>query len=112
MENIWSVDVDSILSIGRSLENLGIRNWALERNDALAALQRLAEIEVPVLGGDVVVAKNGSLEISYDNWYCNRMREETDLAFLSRSIEVAREFILQYQAKSDVKYLFAIVPGN
>jgi len=109
MEIFWSSEIDAILSIGRSLEDVGVRNWALSRKDALAALTKLTEIDTAVLGGDVYSVSGGLVEANYDNWYCNRDEHEVDLAFVNRTIAVARNYIVNYQSPEGT-VLFAIVP--
>lgn len=109
MEKIWSNEIDAILSVGRSLTDVGVRNWALSRGEALAALAKLAEIEIAVLGGDVYSNIGRSLETNYDNWYCNRDELEPDSAYLKRSIAVAKDYITNYKAPEG-SVLFAIVP--
>lgn len=110
MENTWSNEVDSILSVGRSLDSVGVRNWALSRDAALTALEKLSAKRVAVIGGDVYVASGFNVESNYDNWYCNRRGDEADSAFVERSIADARNYIVNYKADS-VEVLFAIVPS-
>ena len=109
INRIWSNEIDSILSVGRSLPDIGIRNWALSRGEALVALAKLVEIEIAVLGGDVYSIIDGSLETNYDNWYCNRDELESDSAYLKRSVAVAKDYITNYKAPEG-SVLFAIVP--
>lgn len=110
MENIWSSEIDSILSAGHSLKSVGVRNWALEREVALKALEQLSTVGVAVLGGDVYVVKGNRVESNYDNWYCNRGAGEADADFVARSIANARSYIANYQASAE-NVLFAIVPS-
>lgn len=109
MEKFWSSEVDPILSVGRSLEDVGVRNWALSREDALVALTQLAEIGIAVLGGDVYSINGGFVESNYDNWYCNRDAHESDSAYVERSIAAARNYIVNYKAP-DGAVFFAVVP--
>jgi len=110
MEKIWSSDVDAILGVGRSLEHIGVRNWALELDPALTALDQLSAIGVAVLGGDVYDVTEGSAEPSYDNWYCNREVGESQPEFVARSIAKAKSYINSYRA-SPGSVIFAIVPS-
>ncbi len=109
MENIWSTEVDVLLSAGRSLEDVGVRNWALSRGEALAALAGFAQIGIAVSGGDVYSVNGSSVELSYDNWYCDPGHLESDAAYIGRSIATARDYILNYPASEGV-VLFAMVP--
>jgi hypothetical protein len=111
MEMIWSIDIDSILNIGCSLEGVGVRNWALERDAALVALEQLAALGVAVLGGDVYAVSGANAESNYDSWYCDREGGELEAAFVERSIAKARNYIANYHAPPR-SVLFAIVPNT
>lgn len=95
--------------MGRPLEDVGVRNWALTQEDALAALTKFARIGIAVLGGDVYSVNNGVVESNYDNWYCNRNDDESDSAYVERSIAAARNYIENYRVPEG-SVLFAIVP--
>jgi hypothetical protein len=110
MKIIWSSEVDSILNAGRSLESVGVRNWALERDAALSALDKLSAIGVAALGGDVYVVNGQGIEANYDNWYCNRDVGENEVDFVVRSITKAKSYIENYQTPA-AGVLFAIVPS-
>lgn len=110
MENVWSREVDSILCVGSSLENSGVRNWAIGRQAALMALDRLAEIGVAVLGGDVYVSTDQGLESNYDNWYCNKNSGESESDFVTRSVKESINFIANYKMKNP-EVFFSIVPS-
>jgi hypothetical protein len=112
MTMVWSIKTDAILAVGKSLEDLGIRNWALEQDQALEALNQLAREGIAVLGGDVYLMQEGKLQVSYDNWYCERPLTEKEEDFVSRSIEVARTYIKNYRSPLDGPAFFAIVPQS
>lgn len=107
MNNIWSSEVDVILSVGVSLECIGIKNWALSRNEAISAICELETHGVPILGGDVYHLVNGVAEQTYDNWYCDRDANELASEFLRRSVSKAKSYIENYKVDGA---LFAIVP--
>jgi hypothetical protein len=109
MEIIWSSDVDSILSSGRNLIDIGVRNWALERSAALVAVNRLADLGIPVLGGDVYAENGNTIEPNCDSWHCERAAGESPSDFVRRSIFEARKYISKYQIASGHVY-FALVP--
>ncbi|MBV8619169.1 MAG: hypothetical protein JOY84_09930 [Curvibacter sp.] len=110
MEHIWSSEIDTVLSVGRTLDSVGVRNWALEKGAALAALEQLSTMKVAVLGGDVYAVSGANVESNYDNWYCNRDSDETEADFIERSITKAKSYIANYQANAG-SVLFAIVPS-
>jgi hypothetical protein len=108
MEYVWSKEIDSVLSVGRHLENIGVRNWALGRDAALTALEQLRTLGVPVLGGDVYTVRGDDVELSYDSWYCNQ-DGKADREFVEQSIAKASNYIGNYRSTSG-EVLFAIVP--
>lgn len=109
MSHVWTTAVDQILQEGYWLENIGVRNWAMSRNATLHALSQLKCIESAVLGGDVYFQRPEAVESSYDSWYCDKKSDETQSAFLARSIETARAYVSAYApTRQDV--LFALVP--
>jgi hypothetical protein len=109
MEYIWSSEIDPILSVGRSLTSMGVRNWVLKQHDILVVLEQLSVMNVAVLGGDVYVVNGNNVELNYDNWFCNRENGEAKAHFVERSITKARNYIASYQSKTE-NVLFAIVP--
>lgn len=109
METIWSKKIDAILSIGRPLKDTGVRNWALNKECALAALDQLAVAGIAVLGGDVYLEHDQTVQSNYDNWYCQRENGESYTAFVARSIMYSRAYVSNYNFPS-APVLFAIVP--
>jgi hypothetical protein len=107
---VWSKEIDAVLSVGRPLDDIGVRNWALEREAALAALEQLSAMEVAVLGGDVLAVTHDNVRHNDDNWYCDRASSELDADFVERSISKARNYITHYRATGGGSVLFAIVP--
>lgn len=82
-----------------SLEEIGIDNYAFPY--------------VSILGGDVYLKRGSSIDISYDNWYCDKKEDEQDSVFVNRSCDVAETFIKEYKRKNIVKEpLFAFVIGE
>ncbi len=109
MDTIWSEDVDNVLRIGKFLENIGVKNWGLTEEQTLAALNKFLRMDVPVLGGDVYFMERGHIEPCYDNWFCNRKKNENKIDFVKRSISKAEEYINDYRG-SKFNKLFALVP--
>lgn len=105
---IWGEKIDSILSSGISLENIGVKNWALERDAALRAIKELEDVGVAILGGDVFEQREGAARQTYDNWYCEQKAGESELDFLKRSCRNAEIYVSTWP-KADA--LFAIVPN-
>jgi len=112
MDTIWSKESDAILKVGRTLENVGVRNWALTKKQTLMALDQFEAEGIAILGGDVYEMQKEGLQSNYDNWYCNRKENESKSAFVSRSIAKARDFVTNYKLNRDVECFFAIVPKS
>ncbi len=112
METIWSKKSDEILKIGLSLEEIGVRNWALNREQASIALDQFEDEGIAILGGDVYEIQRESLRMNYDNWYCDRKKGESDGDFVHRSIAQARKYIFSYGLSRDIECFFAIVPES
>lgn len=110
MKVIWSEKIDSILSYGYSLSQIGVNNWALTKEEALLALDKLLEIQVPILGGDVYHKSGETFHSNYDNWYCDQIEGELKADYLTRSIDVARQYIINYQAETSNTVYFALIP--
>lgn len=70
MKTVWSDKIDTLLQNGLSLEKIGVRNWALQKNEALLVLQKFEEMRVAILGGDVCELKEGIVQYNYDSWHC------------------------------------------
>ncbi|MDN3705806.1 Imm40 family immunity protein [Myroides ceti] len=111
MNNIvWSNKVDEILSNGISLKPIGVKNWALPQEEAIQALSQFIDLQIPILGGDVCEFVSGTIQYNYDNWYCDRLPNESHLDFVNRSIRKAREYIEHYNISEPNKIFFAFVP--
>jgi hypothetical protein len=108
MNVFWSNEIDNILNLGVSLEEIGINNWALTREDALNALCSFEKLDIGVLGGDVYIHSNGDMAQNYDSWYCNYLSGESRTNFVTRSINKAKSYILGY---STANAMFVLIPA-
>lgn len=110
MEIVWSKEVDTILSRGRSLSDVGVRNWALSRADALSAIDEFERIGgVALLGGDVYEQRTSIVKSNRDNWHCDRATHESDQEFVRRSLDLSKKYIEKYN-RAGQSVLFALVP--
>lgn len=105
----WSKEVKKILSCGTSLSSSGIDNWALNRNQAMQALDEFEKLKTPVLGGDVFELIDGHPEPNYDNWYCDRQENEELENFILRSIKYSRDYINNYRNRGGRETFFVLV---
>lgn len=110
MNIIFSREIDTVLKIGKSLDGIGINNWALNKKQVLFALKKFSLLKVPILGGDIYESKKGTIQTTYDNWYCDPLPGETKEEFVTRSIAKSKAYIEAYKGKEFQKLLFALVP--
>lgn len=111
MKVVWSNKIDDVLRHGHSLSGIGVNNWALQKSEALNALTKFEELQVPILGGDVCELIGGVIQYNYDSWYCEQIQGEFKPDFISRSIEKAKQYIENYKEENPGKIFFAFVPG-
>jgi hypothetical protein len=97
---------------GVALTHLGLQEVALHRTDALTAIQTLAHMSVPILGGDVYFDNFGKIELAYANWYVDRQPEESHMAFVERSCKKAKEYISSFPDRPDRRALFVLVTAS
>ncbi|NEX94032.1 Imm40 family immunity protein [Caulobacter sp. 17J65-9] len=107
MKTTWGSEVEAVLNSGVSLEPFGVQGWALPQVDALAAIERLRGLGVPVVGGDAFERKSGELVLAYANWCCELFPGEEIASYVDRSALVARRFVSEYRGRDPY---FAIVP--
>lgn len=104
-----SIEVETIVSSGIALHNMGVSNWALSKEQALSALDKFEAEKIPVLGGDVLELNDGKLGHNYDNWYCDREPDEAFENYVARSISKARVYISNYRNPNQKQEMFVIV---
>ena len=110
MKPVWSIEVDEILKVGYQLNDIGLRNWALTKPQALIALEQLAAMQISILGGDVCQYVDGLIKPNYDSWHCDQLPEEPKIIFFNRSIAKSKEYIEAYPIKEPDKIYFVLVP--
>jgi hypothetical protein len=97
---------------GRSLEDLGLAETALLREDALAAISLIRQASVPILGGDVYMQDGTDLFPAHANWSCDPTRNEKPDEYLARSWSVAESYIKNYPPDLRVITWFVLVIGR
>lgn len=87
---------------------------ALNKQDALAALELYRRLEITILGGDVLCLKNdGTIEYTSDSWCCNPIEGENEKQYFLRSLEESINYIKRYPLFpfiDSASILFDIVP--
>jgi hypothetical protein len=97
---------------GVSLRSLGIRDIALERDDALRAVEFLRNASVPILGGDVYIKRGEKIELTYADWHSDPKPGENADDYLARSWATMESYIKAYPQPSNAATLFALVIGD
>lgn len=98
-----------LLKKSRDLKNLGICGVCWYPQDAVEVINYLYTNRFVILGGDVIVDTNNELHYTYDNWYVQRRRFETDMLYLNRSKNESIKYISEYINTNKLNYLFTIV---
>lgn len=108
-----AVDYQQLLDAkGVPLQSLGIRDIALERDDALRAVEFLRNASVSILGGDVYVKRGDKIELAYADWHSDPMPGESSNDYLARSWATTESYIKAYPQPSNGMTLFALVVGE
>lgn len=68
-----------------SLENIGVNGVAYSKDEAIRIAYNYNQSNTPILGGDVYILEDDQIRITYDNWYCDQMDNETLLDYANRS---------------------------
>jgi hypothetical protein len=80
---------------------------SFSKNDALEILEECLKSRITVFGGDVVEYKNNYFEHNYDNWSCERKKNESAVDYALRSAKRAIKYILEY--KKDNAYFILVL---
>ena len=110
MRVVWSSKIDEVLKVGYYLNEIRVNNWALKKSEALDALEKLLELQVPILGGDVYENVEGIIQPNCDNWYCDQLTEESKDDYVNRSIKETIDYIERYDTKGFRKTFFVLIP--
>ena len=84
-DTIIKIATEANISKYFSLEEISIDNYAFPYQQAILLVDVLRQSNVHILGGDVYLKLGYSIEISYDNWYCDKKENERDGVFVNRS---------------------------
>jgi hypothetical protein len=90
----------------------GLREKALQRADALYAVELLRSAAVPILGGDVWLKRGDKIEPAYANWHTDRMIEEQESEYFRRSWDSTERYVREFREPGDAEPLFVLVTGR
>jgi Immunity protein 40 len=104
----WSEKIDAVLVNGLSLEEYGIANYALSRTNALIAIDKLRNMGVTILGGDVYLREGINWKSTGDSWCI----EIQDGNISDQSVNFGYEKALEYINNHRIEDIyFSIVPS-
>jgi hypothetical protein len=95
--------------IALSDTNPGSTEYALKLEDVFSAVDLLNTSNTAILGGDILSKKNGKLNYTYENWYCQQQDKEESDKFISRSHLITREYIYGLINNPNYKYHYAVL---
>lgn len=100
---------DFVRSRGRSLRELGMREVAFAREDALQLLDLIKSRTLVVLGGDVFAERRGRLSQSGESWFFNPEPAKPREQNAGESAERARSYIKRFQSLDGSDSFFSFV---
>lgn len=89
--------------------NPGSREYGLALKDALDAIDLLESLHIPVLGGDILSNESGKLTYTYENWYSQKQRDESDDEYVKRSSEEAKNYICDVISRKGNEDKYAVL---
>ena len=101
--------IDFLEHKGKSLQDIGINGFALDRVSTLEALGILRKNSIPVSGGDVLRAVGETIRHTYDNWYVQPEKYKSHEEYVSNSIAIAEKFIRDYKDSEDGSIFYLLV---
>ena len=90
---------------GIDLKEIGINEYAWNRNNIEDIINILAKKKIVVLGGDVYRISNDNIQMTYDSWYVNNDGSEY---FYIKSYVVALNYIDEYEKNNLGNFLYTI----
>lgn len=95
-----------------SLDHLGVYEVAWIREDALSVISALRDTKWAVLGGDVLMQRDGAFRHSYDSWHSDRVADERCPEFVERTHRESRSYIERFPEKAGslVAYVLVFAP--
>tara|TARA_R110002095_G_scaffold183233_1_gene160421 strand:- start:320 stop:694 length:375 start_codon:yes stop_codon:yes gene_type:complete len=104
-------EIEALLRRGMWMGKDGPPSWALTVDQLNAVLDKLQQLGVPILGGDLYEHVGGVLRSAYMSWYSDLKADETEAEYACRSVAETREY-LKSIAEIANKYLYVAVIGE
>ena len=100
---------DELRASAIPLEHLGVCEVAWTRARALDVISALRDSKWAVLGGDVLVQRDGVLRHSYDSWHSDPATDEACPEFVDRSHRESRIYIERFPEKPESPPAYVLV---
>jgi hypothetical protein len=96
---------------GRAIDlaHLGVNQVAWFKKDVFEILGHLDETQVAILGGDVLVLKDGKFTHEYSNWHSDQQPNESQEDYAKRSREETESYINRYPDPEDGSIAYVLV---
>ncbi len=91
-----------------SLDSLGLIGTAFTRDEALLIAKEYFNSSIPILGGDVYLLEKRGIKSTSDSWYCDRNKSENLNDYITRSYNVADDYIRNYPGDANILFGFVI----
>jgi hypothetical protein len=97
---------EELKACATSLGHLGVREIAWPRVKALEVVSALEGTAWAIVGGVVLVLRDGAHTHRYDNWHSDRRSDETCSDFVKRSHRETHSYIERYpEGNATVSYV-------
>ena len=106
MGDLSEVVPKELLERGINLEEIGICEYAWDKDTVQDVIKYLLQEKIPIYGGDVYISKDNKVELTYDNWYIDDDGSED---FYLKSYEKALKYITELEANTNTKNLYTVV---
>lgn len=107
--DIMSIIQDNDISEYYSLKHLGIEGYAFPDQEALKIVQLCKLLLIPILGGDVYILTDSTIEDLDDSWYYDRTQNESYYNYVQNSCNRSESYIRTYKNHSCDRPLFSLV---
>jgi hypothetical protein len=81
---------------GITLGHLCLRDIALQRGDAITAIELLRRASIPILGGDVYLRRDQLLKPTYESWHTDQQPGEGNDSYAYRSWIATEKYIREF----------------
>jgi len=96
-------------SRGISLQSPGLTEIALNRVDALLAIDLVRSASISILGGDVYFNEVTGIVSAYANWHCDPVEGEDRNDFVFRSCRETKDYIESFPSTEETPVFVLVI---